>query len=132
MQETSGSLNCTVPPATSEVITSVAIKAHQHVQLSAPVPPNLLLQAMKAAVQCMQVADGTVPAVSLVAMALLLCPGPAEEKKAYALMLIPNGMEVRGCSYSALLFCDSHLRIGIHRLQCNGHGSTEAICSSLL
>lgn len=95
LQETSGAVNGTLPVATSEVIVGAAIKAHQNVRRSSTVPPNLLLQAMQDAVRCMQQADGGVPALSLLALALLLCPGSAEEKRACAMLLVPSGMEVR-------------------------------------
>ena len=94
LQETSGAVNATLPVATSEVIVGAAIKAHQNVRRSAAIPPKLLLQAMQEAVRCMQRPDGSVPAPSLVALALLLCPGPSGDKQAYAMLLVPSGMEV--------------------------------------
>ena len=97
LQETSGTVNATVPVATSEVIVGAAIKSHQNVRRSAAVPPNLLLQAMQDAVQSMHQDDGSVPAPSLVALALLLCPGSSEDKQAYAMLLVPSGMEVCPC-----------------------------------
>jgi hypothetical protein len=95
LQETSGVVDATLPAATSEVVVGAAIKAHQNVQRpSVLVQANLLLQAMQDAVRCMQLSDGGVPAPSLIALSLLLCPGSSSTKQAYAILLVPNGMEV--------------------------------------
>lgn len=100
LQETSGAVDATLPVATSEVIVGAAIKAHQNIQSAAAVPPTLLLQAMQDAVRCMQLSDGSVPAPSLIALALLLCPGSSEEKQEYAMLLVPNGTEVSPARYT--------------------------------
>jgi hypothetical protein len=94
LQEASGLDEDIIPAATSKVSVGGAIKAHQNVQCSASVPANLLRQAMQDAALCMQLSDGSVPAPSLIALALLWSSGSPSAKQSYNLLLVPKGMEV--------------------------------------
>jgi hypothetical protein len=96
VQEASGATQASFASTSAEAYLGVILQTHLR-SPSAPVANRTrFVSAVQNGTRALESADGSgVAVIALLATALLLCPATPADKRAYLMLLVPLGMEVR-------------------------------------